>query len=1232
MKSYKIVTTLFFFILFHFSFAQKAMPKQYPSLLWEITGKGLKKPSYLYGTMHVSDKLVFNLPDSFFVALKNCDAVALELNMDKWMDDIMLMDEAEKNKNTVPYVSKPYAFYRNAFAVDAPQENDLKSILQFSPNISNRMMYRNSKQNSDYEEDNYLDVFIFQAGKKLNKKIIGLEEFKKTEELSKKAEDDEDNEDDEKTKEEEKEQRRLRLKELRGDKGYYDMLEDAYRKGDLDLLDSLSKLSSTKGFLKYMLYERNEIMAKKMDSVMRKTTLFTGVGAAHLPGQNGVIELLRRMGYTVRPTNIAKSDIKTKTQIDETRFPTQFKTQHSPDSVFSVATPGKLYEIKDGSSFKYYLFNDMSNGSYYCVQRMNHYGKLIDQTQEYILKRIDSLIFENIPGKLLSKKEIKNTNGYPGIEIINKTGKGDIQRHQIFITPNEIFSFKMSGSQEYVKKGTEAESFFNSIVFYEPQQTSFDYQSKNGYSVTIPSKKTICSNIATGNQTQVEIVNATSKSNEEYVLLMAASLYDFDYIEEDTFELNILAERFCLETNKKIISKNYFSKNGNPALWFKMETQNKPEQNYFAQIIINGADYYLLCTNSDSLASLPFFNSFKINSKAYSVPFTKTTDTSLFFNVNVQEITNEYSSLLENNDIDKRYKFPKDKDAKEKKQFLPIKETKVYVSPETREKVYVEYRKFSMYFQQETMDEFWKSRLKTVSDNGEMKISRAALTKKGNSSEYNLLLSDTGSTRGIMVKLIQRCGTLYTLKTVVDTSKGMSAFTKTFFDSFTPKDTCIGVDITLNKLDSYFFSKLYSSDTTESKRAKAAIEYVPANMLTSNVPTLIKTINNKEFNLLSPTNKKDLISCFENVKSKETLPFLEALYVRYSDSVEIELSVLKILAKQKTTEATKLFLKLLKVDVPITANEFNISNMFNYFADSLQSAAMLFPEIIKYTKYPEYKNSIYKLMAQTNDAKMLKQKAYSKTVNDILLDANYELKKYVSEKDRDKEGYRYSYQKSERVYDDLNTRQQKIYNYTSVLAPFYKNNDVKKFFNKTLASSSSDKFKTVIYSQLIENDVPVADTILKNYSASLSSRLVFYKVLKAQNKLNLFDKNYLTQKELVSSQLFGNNESFKKDTIVLMAVHKVVFDKKQGNVYVFKTRAKDKKIWKLCYSAVQPDDNIAVNNKPQFTKTNFSFENEALAQKEIDTLMRKIRVESRKRASVKDFDKEVDNDYGYYGF
>src|ERR1700733_6591037 len=58
--------------LFLYSQAQpKIKEKKYPSLLWEISGNGIKKPSFLIGTMHVSSKMAFHLPDSFYIALRS---------------------------------------------------------------------------------------------------------------------------------------------------------------------------------------------------------------------------------------------------------------------------------------------------------------------------------------------------------------------------------------------------------------------------------------------------------------------------------------------------------------------------------------------------------------------------------------------------------------------------------------------------------------------------------------------------------------------------------------------------------------------------------------------------------------------------------------------------------------------------------------------------------------------------------------------------------------------------------------------------------------------------------------------------------------------------------------------------------------------------------------------------------------------------------------------------------
>ena len=65
-----------------FTFAQNP---EYQSLLWKISGNGLDKPSFLYGTMHVSNKVAFHLSDSFYKAIKSVDIVSLEINPETCM-------------------------------------------------------------------------------------------------------------------------------------------------------------------------------------------------------------------------------------------------------------------------------------------------------------------------------------------------------------------------------------------------------------------------------------------------------------------------------------------------------------------------------------------------------------------------------------------------------------------------------------------------------------------------------------------------------------------------------------------------------------------------------------------------------------------------------------------------------------------------------------------------------------------------------------------------------------------------------------------------------------------------------------------------------------------------------------------------------------------------------------------------------------------------------------------
>src|SRR5688572_8122028 len=88
MKRMALLLLLFFCIFFKNLYAQSsiAWPK---TLLWRISGNGLSKNSFLYGTMHLQDKRLFYFTDSLYHYLEQADGYALEVDLQEFMDSII---------------------------------------------------------------------------------------------------------------------------------------------------------------------------------------------------------------------------------------------------------------------------------------------------------------------------------------------------------------------------------------------------------------------------------------------------------------------------------------------------------------------------------------------------------------------------------------------------------------------------------------------------------------------------------------------------------------------------------------------------------------------------------------------------------------------------------------------------------------------------------------------------------------------------------------------------------------------------------------------------------------------------------------------------------------------------------------------------------------------------------------------------------------------------------------
>ena len=174
------LATLFFCaaVCFNVS-AQKSNSETYPSLFWEITGNGLKKPSYLFGTMHVSNKMAFHLSDSFYAAIRSCDIVALELNPQFWQKDMVKLDDAQQQLTNFYKDDAADYLTESSFKINYYYDK-LKAALVANPQQINSLLYRTFSVQQDFEEDTYLDLYIYQTGRKFGKLAGGVEDYYQT--------------------------------------------------------------------------------------------------------------------------------------------------------------------------------------------------------------------------------------------------------------------------------------------------------------------------------------------------------------------------------------------------------------------------------------------------------------------------------------------------------------------------------------------------------------------------------------------------------------------------------------------------------------------------------------------------------------------------------------------------------------------------------------------------------------------------------------------------------------------------------------------------------------------------------------------------------------------------------------------------------------------------------------------------------------------------------------------
>ncbi len=1157
-------------------FGQKKTAAKYPSLLWEITGNGLTKPSYLFGTMHVSSKMVFHLSDSFYLALKSVDAVALELNPDTWQGEMVSMNRIKQNYSEFARSPRGDYLNENSFRISKYDE-DLKAALSSEPTIVNSLLYRSYKEKEDFEEDTFLDLYIYQTGRKLGKRGTGVENYFETEKIVMEAYADMAKE------------KKRKMIDTDGE-SRYDILEktqDAYKRGDLDLMDSLDRMMDrSDAFMEKFLFKRNEIQAKSMDTIMRKNSLFVGVGAAHLPGRRGVIELLRSMGYSLRPIQMTDRDAAQKEVVDKMKVPVHFSRQTADDGFFSVAMPGPLFKLSDeNQQLDRRQYSDMSNGSYYLITRIKTHAAFMGQHETAVLSKVDSVLYENIPGKILSKKPISK-NGYTGYDISNRTRRGDMQRYNIFITPFEVLIFKMSGKENYVD-GEEAEQFFSSIQLKEATNTAVDFKPKQGgFSIKFPEQPVEYVDEATPDRMDRFEYEAIDRSTGDAYLVLKKSVYNFKFLEEDSFDLGLIEASFRDPDNfDKQLSRVQSNYKGYPSL--DVKEKMKDGSTVYAKYIIRGPHYFVIAVRSKNKKAdfNAYFNSFSFTPFQYNTP-SAYVDTFMHFTVNtaiVPEIDKDIREIAENAASDQA----NGNNASGYISYWPKTKNGLFKSDATGELIGVSIQEYPRYFYVKDPAKFWIDNLADYYGKSDLQLYKMDTIKLKNGVQaFRLTLRDTGSSRTITRMLMLKDNYSFSIVTMGDTLSAESSFISSFFNSFNPEEKKLGRSIYENKLDE-FFGDLFSKDSATQKRAQQCISNIYYGE--QGVPKIAAAIEKLNFTDKAYFDTKSKLIAelgyIKDTTKSVVVPLLKKIVEQTADTSLFQNEVFKALARHKTKAAYQLFKELILQDPPIFSDSYEYNSLFRNLDDSLELARTLFPELLQLSTLADYKDNVLGMLVRLVDSNLIKATDYEGYFTKIYFDAKVELKRQQvkDEKIMEKELLQADDENKLSFVNYGRYNKNNLDDYSVLLLPFYeKNKMVPLFFERLLQSRDPDVRLTAAV-LLLRNKLPVADSVLLNLAAEDQYRSKLYVKLEKIKRLDRFPVKYNNQLAIARSFLVADKNYIKTDSIVFIKKQAATCLGKNGVVYYFKYRVKKTDDWKIGISGLQPEDEKSIYTDDKLT-------------------------------------------------
>ena len=281
MKKLLSIGAALFCLLLNMPQVARAQTK---GLLWQITGKNIKQPTFLYGTIHLFDTSMYKLPEPVLSKLAQTKQVYFELDFGKinpmdMMKYALVKDSTERLDKMLDAASlqKFKEIAKSSSMLQMMGEN----MFRLKPIFLTTMLLNNGKSVA-------IDMEMYNRAKALKDSIGGIEtvdeQMSAINALSAASQ---------------TQMVKEMLKTYTTPDEAIKKLTNIYVKQEINTLlsDMNEGAPIDAAFNEALLTKRNVIMANRIDLLVGKKSTMIAVGAGHLGGPQGLIALLQKKGY-----------------------------------------------------------------------------------------------------------------------------------------------------------------------------------------------------------------------------------------------------------------------------------------------------------------------------------------------------------------------------------------------------------------------------------------------------------------------------------------------------------------------------------------------------------------------------------------------------------------------------------------------------------------------------------------------------------------------------------------------------------------------------------------------------------------------------------------------------------------------------------------------------------------------------------------------------------------------